>query len=101
MTHMVLGEDLPEIREAVGRICEDFPGEYWRELDAERAYPSAFVNALTEAGFLGCLIPEEYGGTGLSLRAAAVILETVPASGGSALALRRGEGEDELLHLLP
>ena len=86
MTHMVLGEDFPEIREAVGRICENFPGEYWRELDAERAYPSAFVNALTEAGFLGCLIPEEYGGTGLSLRAAAVILETVHASGGSAAA---------------
>ena len=86
MTHMVLGEDFPEIREAVGRICKNFPGEYWRELDAERAYPSAFVNALTEAGFLGCLIPEEYGGTGLSLRAAAVILETVHASGGSAAA---------------
>ena len=85
-THMVLGEDFPEIREAVGRICKNFPGEYWRELDAERAYPSAFVNALTEAGFLGCLIPEEYGGTGLSLRAAAVILETVHASGGSAAA---------------
>ena len=86
MTHMVLGEDFPEIREAVGRNCKNFPGEYWRELDAERAYPSAFVNALTEAGFLGCLIPEEYGGTGLSLRAAAVILETVHASGGSAAA---------------
>ena len=86
MTHMVLGEDFPEIREAVGRICENFPGEYWRELDAERAYPSAFVNALTDAGFLGCLIPEEYGGTGLPLRAAAVILETVHASGGSAAA---------------
>ena len=85
-THMVLGEDFPEIREAVGRICKNFPGEYWRELDAERAYPSAFVNALTEAGFLGCLIPEEYGGTGLSLREAAVILETVHASGGSAAA---------------
>ena len=88
MTHMVLGEDFPEIREAVGRICENFPGEYWRELDAERAYPSAFVDTLTDAGFLGCLIPEEYGGTGLPLRAAAVILETVHASGGSAAAAR-------------
>ena len=86
MTHMVLGEDFPEIREAVGRICENFPGEYWRELDAERAYPSAFVDTLTDAGFLGCLISEEYGGTGLPLRAAAVILETVHASGGSAAA---------------
>ncbi len=86
MTHMVLGEDFPEIREVVGRICENFPGEYWRDLDAERAYPSAFVNALTNAGFLGYLIPEEYGGTGLALRAAAVILETVHASGGSAAA---------------
>ena len=110
MTHMVLGEDFPEIREAVGRICENFPGEYWRELDAERAYPSAFVNALTEAGFLGCLIPEEYGGTGLSLRAAAVILETVHASGGSAAAchaqmytmgtvLRHGNGTQKQAYL--
>ncbi len=85
-THMVLGQDFSDIRAAVSRICEDYPGEYWRELDAARGYPVAFVKALTESGFLGCLIPEAYGGTGLSLRAAAVILETIHAAGCSAAA---------------
>ena len=70
-----------EIREAVRRLCADFPGEYWRKLDAERAYPVAFVTALTEAGYLAVLIPEEYGGSGLGLRAAADILETIQESG--------------------
>ncbi|MEE2804608.1 MAG: acyl-CoA dehydrogenase family protein [Pseudomonadota bacterium] len=83
---MVLGQDFSDIRAAVSRICEDYPGEYWRELDAARGYPVAFVKALTESGFLGCLIPEAYGGTGLSLRAAAVILETIHAAGCSAAA---------------
>ncbi len=81
---MEIGEDYPELREAVRRVCARFPGEYWRELDEKSQYPTAFVRALTEAGFLGALIPEEYGGTGLPLRAAAVILEEVCASGGSA-----------------
>jgi acyl-CoA dehydrogenase len=81
---VTLGEDFPELREAVRRICERFPGEYWRKLDAERSYPTAFVNALTDAGFLGALIPEEYGGSGLALRAAAVILEEINASGCTA-----------------
>jgi len=81
-----LGNDYADIRDAVNKICEDFPGEYWRKLDAESAYPEEFVNALTESGFLSALIPEEYGGVGLPLRAAAVIMETIHASGGSASA---------------
>ena len=79
-----LGEDYPEIRESVRRICQDFPGEYWRELDARSAYPDAFVKALTDAGYLSVLIPEAYGGAGLPLRAASVILEEIHASGCSA-----------------
>ena len=86
ITEMVLEEDYPEIREAVRRICDDFPGEYWREMDAASAYPEAFVKTLTESGWLAALIPETYGGSGLPLRAAAVILETIHASGGSAAA---------------
>ncbi len=70
-----------EIREAVRRLCADFPGEYWRALDRERAYPTAFVQALTEAGYLSVLIPEEYGGAGLGISAAAAILETIHATG--------------------
>ena len=83
---MNLGEDYPEIRESVRRICADFPGSYWRELDEKEAYPTAFVKAMTEAGFLAALIPEEYGGAGLPLRAAGVILEEIHASGGNARA---------------
>ena len=70
-----------EIREEVRKLCARFPGEYWRELDRDRAYPTEFVRALTEAGYLGALIPEEYGGAGLPLSAAAAILETVQAEG--------------------
>jgi acyl-CoA dehydrogenase len=81
---VTLGEDFPELRVAVRRICERFAAEYWRKLDDERSYPTAFVNALTEAGFLGGLIPEDYGGSGLPLRAAAVILEEINASGCTA-----------------
>ena len=79
-----LGEDYPELREAVRRVCANFPGQYWRDLDERSAYPTEFVKALTEAGFLGALIPEEWGGTGLPLRAAAVILETINACGCTA-----------------
>jgi acyl-CoA dehydrogenase len=71
----------PEIREAVRRLCADFPGPYWQALDRERAYPTAFVQALTEAGFLSVLIPEEYGGSGLCLQAATAVLEEVHRSG--------------------
>jgi alkylation response protein AidB-like acyl-CoA dehydrogenase len=69
------------IREAVQALCAKFPGEYWRALDRERAYPTEFVQALTEAGFLAALIPEEYGGSGLTMRAAAAIMEEIHASG--------------------
>ena len=83
---MAIGADYPEIREAVGRICAGFPGAYWRELEATTAYPTAFVEALTESGYLAALIPETFGGAGLPLRAAAVILETIHAAGCSAAA---------------
>ncbi|MBS0532528.1 MAG: acyl-CoA/acyl-ACP dehydrogenase [Proteobacteria bacterium] len=70
-----------DIRESVRALCAKFPGEYWRELDRERAYPTAFVDALTEAGYLAALIPEEYGGSGLPVSAAAAIMEEVHAAG--------------------
>ena len=78
--------DHADIRDAVAKLCQRFPGEYWRELDREQAYPSAFVEALTKAGYLGVLIPEEYGGSGLGLSAAAAILEEIHRSGGNAAA---------------
>ena len=81
---MDLGEDYPEIRASVRRICADFPGSYWRDLDEKEAYPSDFVQAMTDAGFLSALIPEEYGGAGLPLRAAGVVLEEIHACGGNA-----------------
>src|ERR1044072_871839 len=74
-------EDLAPIRESVRSLCADFPGEYWRRLDRERAYPEEFVAALTKAGFLAALIPEEYGGSGLSMTAAAAIMEEIQAAG--------------------
>ena len=80
-------ETIAQIREAVRALCADFPGEYWRKLDRERLYPQAFVDAMTHAGYLGVLIPEEFGGSGLGLTAAANILEEVHASGGNAGAL--------------
>jgi acyl-CoA dehydrogenase len=70
-----------EIREAVAKLCQRFPGAYWRELDRDMAYPTAFVAALSEAGYLAALIPEEYGGAGLPLSAAAAILEEIYAQG--------------------
>src|SRR5271165_1664515 len=70
-----------EIREQVAKLCAQFPGEYWRKLDREMAYPSAFVDALTQAGYLSVLIPEEYGGAGLKLSAAAAILEEIQRAG--------------------
>jgi acyl-CoA dehydrogenase len=76
-------ESHPEIREAVRRLCARFPGPYWRALDRERAYPTEFVAALTEAGFLSVLIPEEFGGSGLGLGAATAVLEEVHRSGGN------------------
>src|ERR1700744_962532 len=73
--------DRAPIREAVRALCADFPGEYWRQLDRERAYPAAFVTALTKAGFLAALIPEQYGGSGLTMTAGAAIMEEIQASG--------------------
>jgi acyl-CoA dehydrogenase len=70
-----------DIRDAVAKLCRDFPGEYWRALDRERAYPKAFVDRLTKEGFLSVLIPEEYGGSGLGLGAATAILEEIHRSG--------------------
>ena len=67
-------------------LCADFPGEYWRALDRERGYPTEFVAALTKAGFLAALIPEQYGGSGLPLSAAAAIMEEIHASGGNGAA---------------
>jgi acyl-CoA dehydrogenase len=70
-----------EIRDSVAKLCSNFPGEYWRKLDREMAYPTEFVAALTESGFLSALIPEEYGGAGLPLSAAAVIMEEIQRQG--------------------
>ena len=76
--------DHPEIRDSVTRLCEGFPGEYWRKNDREQDYPREFVEALTQAGFLSALIPEEFDGSGLPLSAGAAILEEVHRSGGNA-----------------
>jgi alkylation response protein AidB-like acyl-CoA dehydrogenase len=102
--------DLAPIREAVRALCADFPGEYWRALDRERAYPEKFVAALTKAGFLAALIPEEYGGSGLTMSAAAAIMEEIHASGCNGAAchaqmytmgtlLRHGSAEQKARYL--
>lgn len=107
-----LGEDFADIREGVGRICAGYPGEYWRDLDERSAYPTGFVQALTEGGYLAALIPEEYGGAGLPLRAAGVILEECHARGCYAAAahaqmytmgsvLRHGSPEQKAKYLPP
>jgi hypothetical protein len=70
-----------DIRDAVAQLCGQYPGEYWREKDRNHEYPGEFVRALTEAGFLSCLIPEEYGGSGLGMSEAAVVMEEIQASG--------------------
>jgi len=79
-------DEFAEVRGGVRALCSKFPGEYWRALDRDRAYPTEFVTALTRAGYLAALIPEEYGGSGLNLGAAAAILEEVHASGGNGAA---------------
>ena len=103
--------EVVEIRESVARLCGSFPGEYWRKLDREGAYPSEFVTALTEAGFLSALIPEDYGGAGLPLSTAAAILEEIQKAGcnGGAChaqmyimgALLRHGNEDQKQRYLP
>ena len=78
---MDVSESFPEIRDSVRKLCAQFPGEYWRALDRDRTYPTEFVQALTEAGFLSVLIPEAYGGSGLGLAAATAVLEEIHRSG--------------------
>jgi alkylation response protein AidB-like acyl-CoA dehydrogenase len=105
-------DSYPDIREGVRALCARFPGEYWRGLDRERAYPTGFVRALTEAGYLAALIPEDYGGSGLPISAAAAILEEVHASGCNGAAchaqmytmgtiLRHGSKEQKETYLPP
>jgi acyl-CoA dehydrogenase len=81
MTASEQHDEFHDIRDAVAKLCAQFPGEYWRKLDRQMAYPKEFVNALTEAGYLSVLIPEEYGGAGLKLSAAAAILEEIQRAG--------------------
>src|SRR5438105_4388538 len=85
---LALGEDYPELRESVRKICDKYPGAYWRKLEDEQAYPTEFIAELTQGGFLASLIPEEYGGSGLPLRAAAVILVDLRESLGKGLEIR-------------
>jgi hypothetical protein len=105
-----MSENFSDIRDAVTRLCAQFPGEYWRALDRERAYPTEFVRALTGAGYLSVLIPEEYGGSGLSISAAAAIMEEIHRSGGNGaachaqmytmgLVLRHGSAEQKQKYL--
>jgi len=106
-----MDEPYAEIRQAVAKLCARFPGEYWRDLDRRMAYPTEFVNALTEAGYLSILIPEEYGGAGLPLSAAAAVLEEIQRAGcnGGAChaqmytmgALLRHGSEDQKRRYLP
>ncbi len=79
-------QEFNDIRRSVKALCANFPGEYWRALDAERRYPTEFIAALTQAGFLAAMIPEEYGGSGLPLLAACVILEEIQSEGCNASA---------------
>ncbi len=81
---MTFERDHSDIRDAVARLCEGFPGTYWQRCDRAQAYPTAFVDALTEAGYLGALIPEAYGGSGLPISAGAAILEEIHRAGGNA-----------------
>lgn len=103
-------EEIEQIRQSVRRLCEGFPPEYWRGLDREQAYPGEFVKALSDAGYLAVLIPEEYGGSGLPLSAAAAILEEVQRAGANGAAchaqmyimgalLRHGSAEQKQRYL--
>src|SRR6202165_4980918 len=80
-------EPFPEIREAIRDLCGQFPDSYFRKVDEERAYPEAFVDALMGAGWLAAMIPEEYGGSGLGLTAASVVMEEINRCGGNAAAV--------------
>ena len=78
--------DYQDIRDGVRAVCAGFPAEYHRKVDAERTYPEAFVEALTRAGWMAALIPEEYGGSGLGLVEASVIMEEINRAGGNSCA---------------
>lgn len=104
------GEAWRDIREGVARLCKDFPNKYWLKLDKTDSYPHDFVRTLTESGFLDALIPEEYGGSGLPLSAAGVVLKTIHERGCNAAAchaqmytmgtvLRYGSDEQKQKHL--
>src|SRR5829696_8114292 len=80
----LLTEKYEDLRRGVREVCSSFPNEYWRDLDAKRRYPEEFVAAMTDAGYLGALIPEEYGGMGLDLSAGCAILGEVNRSGANA-----------------
>jgi acyl-CoA dehydrogenase len=82
-----LTDEQRALKAGVIEICKRYPGEYWRDLDSRREYPEKFVNELTQSGYLGCLIPPEYGGAGLGMREGGLILETIHANGGSASAV--------------
>ena len=75
-----------QIREEIKKVCKDFPDSYWREVDSKKEYPEAFVRKLSELGWLAALIPEEFGGTGLGITEASIILEEINHSGGVATA---------------
>ncbi|MDR0226901.1 MAG: acyl-CoA/acyl-ACP dehydrogenase [Burkholderiaceae bacterium] len=83
MIDNTLSNNFPEIRDAIRALCAEFPDEYFRKIDEQRAYPEAFVNALTQAGWLAALIPQEYGGSGLGLTEASVIMEEINRCGGN------------------
>src|SRR5882724_10801360 len=85
--HLSLTDEQRALKAGVTEICKRYPGEYWRDLDAKREYPEKFVNELTQAGYLGALIPQEYGGAGLPIADGTLILETIHANGGSASAV--------------
>ena len=81
-----LNEEQLQIRDAVRDVCSDFPAEYWRKLDEVQGYPTEFIRALTEGGWLAALIPEQYGGSGLGILEASLIMEAINTSGGNAAA---------------
>ena len=81
-----LTDEQRQIRDAVGEVCSEYPGEYWRKLDETQGYPTEFVNALTDGGWLAALIPEQYGGSELGILEASLIMEAINASGGNAAA---------------
>src|SRR5713226_9859635 len=79
-----LTQEQLQIRDEIRKVCREFPDAYWREIDGKKDYPEAFVRKLTELGWLAALIPEEYGGSGLGITEASIILEEINRSGGSA-----------------